>query len=297
MLNLLPNEILIYILNYLIPFDVILKFNDAINIKRENNPKNINLIRASNQIFCNLALCNKSLKKIVYEKCFKSIYFNGNISIELLLIFKPNVIYAPYDEKLTEHNLRTIYQNNIQLKELYVERNSLIRDFKKNCPTLENYKNAWIPVFYDKYCSNHNYNNEITKKIKTPLDLMNNNYVCFKDEDAWTIFSKLFKQHDNIVYDLPHDKLKYCIDQNFYSMDLFLLNYDDYNKKCDESYLIININSYNLFKAVNEKSHCKYLNFLKTCCAHDKHYKTAICSFEKLDLGFVYYYDFEFHIY
>ena len=39
MLDLLPLEILILILNYLIPFDIISPFSDnIINIDRENNP-------------------------------------------------------------------------------------------------------------------------------------------------------------------------------------------------------------------------------------------------------------------
>ena len=294
MLNSLPQEILILIFNYLIPFDIIFPFNENhINTKRENNKDNINLIMTSNRILCNLARCDKNLKKIIYEKCLKSIYFKKNINVKSILILKPSIVYAPYDETLTEEDLREIYINNIQLKELYMERNTLIRDFKINCPSLVNYKNSWIHLFHDKYAENHYNNNELTKNIKTPNDLMNNNYVRLKDEEAYKIYLKLFNWGSSSS-DFNYDKVKHAIDQNFLSLDLYLRNYDDLKNICQESYLIVNINSFKLFKLDGVENIDNYhLSFFFNACARHINYKVGKYYYFKdssdiLDLGLVY---------
>ena len=295
MFDLLPLEILIFIFNYLIPFDIILPYSDnPIILKRENNKENIKLIRASNQLLCNVALCNKNLKKIIYEKCLKSIYFKDNINMKLLFIFKPIIIYAPFDETLTEEDLRIIFKKNIHLKKIYVERNSLIKDFKVNCPSLENYKNTWVALFYDKFYMNNSHTNELTKNIKNYNELIKKNFIHFQDHEALKIFWKLFRtlsEYSGFYY-----SLKEGINENFYRLDLYLDNYDDLKNTCQQSYLVIHINSFKLLKSI-EKKNVTYFN-IYICMRHINYKEGRLCSYhDRLDLGLIYYHEFQFHKY
>ena len=109
----LPHEIVIQIINELLPFDILVPFKPLIPINFENSEKNYKQIFESNKNIINLARTCKFYGKFCYKFGFPTIYFPLNINIKSLLIYKSKKIISPYDTTFNHKNLENLNDINI----------------------------------------------------------------------------------------------------------------------------------------------------------------------------------------
>lgn len=133
MIDLLPIELIVEIINYLLP-----------HIKDIDS--NINKIKESNKNLLNLAKVNYLLKEIAYEHGFKIIYFYKDIYLNVIIRYKTKHIIAPFDNNLSDEDLSLL--SNQKIETLFVDNNDIIKSLPENIK-FKNKASIQLKLWYD----------------------------------------------------------------------------------------------------------------------------------------------------
>lgn len=228
----LPKEITIKIINYLLPFDLLIPFKDPLQIKFEHNPSNYKQIFDSNINIINLTKTCKIIKKYCYELGFSTIYFQNKINIMNISLFNSKIVIAPNDKILNNKDL-----NQINLKTLIATSNLKLDHIKFYNKNILEFKTAWIPMIYFV----NNFNGQLDYFEFNAL-----NFEYFINDKAINLFNKMhLDEYSNIKN----------IDTNFYRFELFINKVDE-----NDFYLIVKLNS-NLIIEYLTKELKTFLNY------------------------------------
>lgn len=143
MLNHLPYEIIVKILNILLPYDNIIPFNNIYMMSTyfDITFQNLNNIFHSNKNIINLVKSCIKIKNIVYNFGINSLYFNNEINICAILLYKPKRIYAPNDDgRIIGKCLRYLYHSDITITELILKKDNIGYNLKDVHPCLKSIK-------------------------------------------------------------------------------------------------------------------------------------------------------------
>lgn len=214
-MNNLPNENIISIINYLLPYEILIAYKDPIQIDFEFDENNYKIIYHSNKNIINLAKTCKILKKYSYEYGLLTIYFPNQININNILLFKSKRIIAPNDQTLCNDDLIKINKINT----IIASSNTMLDHINYILPNITKFETGWIPLIN---------NISFTDIVHNKLNYFNMPFNHF-DYIAGSSIKK-YSRYTRIDYAK--------LDSNFYRPELFI---NKFNKK-DYIY-VVKVNS------------------------------------------------------